>query len=201
MTICIICKKYYNHYPFFNRISNDYFICSNCFASFPIVHKKIKIDNIDIYCIYGYRPPINSYLMNLKMKGDIAFSKVFLTPFKTYLNFIYKGYIILPVPSSNKSDRKRGFNHVQEIAKTLSLPIKSLFYKDKEYKQTSQHFLERSKVHKIIKLKGHVDKNKKYLIIDDVITSGNTIKACINLLKSHGVKSIKVLVISYNYHK
>jgi ComF family protein len=201
MTLCRICNKSYQHYPFFNKLPDGSFICNNCFSSFPIIHKKIILDDIEVYCIYAYRQPINTYLMDLKMKGDIALSKVFLAPFKNFIELKYRNYVILPIPSTSKSDKKRGFNHIVEISKTLSLPIKNIFYKAKDYKQTSQQFENRTEVQKVIKMKGSIDKNKKYLLIDDVITSGNTIKACIKLLKCYGVKKIKVLVISFNYHK
>lgn len=36
----------------------------------------------------------------------------------------------------------------------------------------------------------------KVLIIDDVLTSGNTVKTCINLVKKGGAKRVKVLVLS-----
>ena len=159
------------------------------------------IDSIEVYSLYAYRPPINSLLMDLKMKNDIALSMVFLSPFKNYLEFIYKDYIILPVPSTSSSDKKRGYNHVIEIAKTLNLKVKEVFYKAKDYKQTSQRFEKRKEVMNVIKMKGNLDKKKKYLLLDDVITSGSTIKACINLLKNRGIKNIKVLVVSDNYHK
>ena len=135
------------------------------------------------------------------MKSDIALSMVFLSPFKNYIEFIYKDYIILPIPSTASSDKKRGYNHVVEIAKTLNLKVKEVFYKSKDYKQTSQRFEKRKEVMNVIKLKGMLDKNKKYLLLDDVITSGSTIKACINLLKKQGIEHIKVFVVSDNYHK
>ena len=201
MTICIICNKSYSHYPFFNRLSLNRFICSRCYSSFPLVHKTIWLDDVEVYCLYAYRHPINALLMDLKMKNDIALSKVFLTPFQDFLKFKYHGYIILPIPSSKKADLKRGFNHIEEISKTLNLKIQKAFYKDKEYKQTSQSFENRIKVQDVIKLKSSINPNKKYLLIDDVITSGNTLKACIKLLRNKGVKKIKILVISNNYHK
>lgn len=135
------------------------------------------------------------------MKSDIALSMVFLSPFKNYLELIYKDYIILPIPSTLSSDKKRGFNHVKEIAKTLNLKVKEVFYKSKDYKQTSQRFEKRKEIKNVIKLKGTLDKTKKYLLLDDVITSGSTIKTCVDLLKKQGIKHVKVLVISDNYHK
>ena len=164
MTICVICKKRINYYPFFYRLNENFAICTQCFSSFPVIHKNIIFYGVDLYVIYAYRAPINSYLMELKMKNDIALSMVFLSPFKNYIKCLYKDYIILPIPSTKKSDKHRGFNHVVEIAKVLELPIKEVFYKSKEYKQTSQRFEKRSEVNKIIKLKSTLDKKKKYLL-------------------------------------
>ena len=135
------------------------------------------------------------------MKNDIALGMVFLTPFKNYIHCLYRDYIILPIPSTKKADKQRGFNHVIEIFKILDLKIKEVFYKAKDYKQTSQRFEKRSEVNKVIKIKSTLDKSKKYLLVDDVITSGSTIKTCIELLRKQGIKSIKVLVICDNYRK
>ena len=201
MATCIVCKKQINHYSFFYQLSSTLCICTKCFSSFPLVHKRRVIDSVEVYSIYAYRPPINSLLMDLKMKSDIALSMVFLSPFKNYLELIYKDYIILPIPSTLSSDKKRGFNHVKEIAKTLNLKVKEVFYKSKDYKQTSQRFEKRKEIKNVIKLKGTLDKTKKYLLLDDVITSGSTIKTCVDLLKKQGIKHVKVLVISDNYHK
>lgn len=201
MVTCIACRNAFNHYSFFYQISKDFIICTQCFNSFPIIHKSFKFNDIDVYCIYAYRTPINSYLMDLKMKGDIAIAKIFLNPFKNLIEVKYKGYIILPIPSTKSSDKKRGYNHVKEISKTLNLKMEDVFYKSKDYKQTSQKLEERKKVSNIIKMNKNLDKGKKYLLLDDVITSGSTLKSCIELLKKQGIKKIKALIVCDNYRK
>ena len=201
MAICMICKKNYKYYSFFYRINTQSIICSQCFSSFPVIHKKHYLFDTEIYCIYAYFPPINSCLMDLKVKNDIALSGVFLSPFKSLIEFIYQGYIILPIPSTKQSDRKRGFNHIEEISKALNLKTKKAFIKTKDYKQTNQRFENRKNIENVIKLNVKLDKTKKYLLLDDVITSGSSIKTCLNLLRKQGINKVKVLVISDNYHK
>ena len=201
MAICVICKKSFKYYSFFYRLNEQFIICSQCFSSFPVIHKKYSLFDTEIYCIYAYRTPINSYLMDLKVKGDVALSGVFLSPFKNFIETKYRNYIILPIPSTKKSDKKRGFNHIEEIAKTLNLKQIKAFIKTKDYKQTNQKYENRIDIQKVIKLNTKLDKTKKYLLLDDVITSGNSIKVCLNLLRKEGIKNIKVLIISDNYHK
>lgn len=135
------------------------------------------------------------------MKNDITLSGVFLSPFKNFIEHKYHDYIILPVPSTKKSDKKRGFNHIEEISKVLNLKTKKAFIKTQDYKQTSQRFENRKNIENVIKLNIKLDKTKKYLLVDDVITSGNSIKTCLNLLRKQGINKVKVLVVSDNYHK
>ena len=44
-------------------------------------------------------------------------------------------------------------------------------------------------------------KNKKILLVDDVLTTGSTMKACINLLKNNQVKKLNFLAMSYTCRK
>lgn len=201
MVICTICKKNFKYYSFFYRIKDNQILCSQCFSSFPVMHKRYHLFDTEIYCIYAYLPPVNSYLMDLKMKNDIALAGVFLSPFKNFFETIYHDYIILPIPSTKRSDQKRGFNHIEEISKALNLKTKKAFIKTKDYKQTSQRFENRKNIENVIKLNIKLDKTKKYLLLDDVITSGSSIKTCLNLLRKQGINKVKVLVVSDNYHK
>ena len=79
--------------------------------------------------------------------------------------------------------------------------INQRIIKTKDYKQTSQRFENRKNIENVIKLNIKLDKTKKYLLLDDVITSGSSIKTCLNLLRKQGINKVKVLVVSDNYHK
>ena len=64
------------------------------------------------------------------------------------------------------------------------------------YKQSEQSADNRSNIKNIIEIKNVDLRDKKILLVDDVITTGNTLKACINLLISKGAKSVKILTLS-----
>lgn len=105
-------------------------------------------------------------------------------------------FTIVPVPSSSEADEKRGFNHVFEIAKLFSLPIENCLFKTENVKQSDRNSLERTKISNSISIKETSSlKGKKVLILDDIYTTGSTIKACINLVKTKSPKKIKVLVV------
>lgn len=91
------------------------------------------------------------------------------------------------VPSSNKKKKVKGYNHSEllavEISKLSKIPIFFEFYKVKNTK--SQHFLslEERSVNLInsFEVKGCL-KGKNILLVDDIHTSGATIKECYNEL-------------------
>ena len=126
--------------------------------------------------MYDYDDLIQSTLYQFKGCFDIELSGVFLDYFRWYLHFKYLDYVIVPAPSSKENDSERGFNHVIEIFKHLRLKRKNI--KD------------------ILAIKNVNLTNKKILIVDDVCTTGSTIKAMIELVKSKHPKTIKVLVMS-----
>lgn len=112
------------------------------------------------------------------------------------------GYVLIPAPSSKADDEKREFNHVVEIYKCLKLPILQIIHKKMTYKQSDHSFKERAKIADVLE----IDKNvslygKKILIVDDVFTSGSTVKAMIDLVKTKRPKAIKVLVLSKTQHE
>lgn len=86
---------------------------------------------------------------------------------------------------------------MEEIAKNLKLPLFTGLYKNCEYKQTNQRYEQRELVRNVIAIRDeHILENKDILLIDDVMTSGNTIMACINCLEKAKPQSIRVLVLA-----
>lgn len=178
-------------------------ICDDCFSLFNPVFSDFKIDkSIKCLSIYKYDDLIKEKLFLLKGCYDIEIAPVFITAFSHYLNAKYCGYIMVPVPSYMKHDEARGFNHVLEIFKPLKLELKSLLVKVSPIKQSDQPLHKRHLISDSIIIEdGAYIKNRKVLIIDDVYTTGMTIKTCINLIKKFNPKAIQVLVLSKVEHK
>ena len=127
---------------------------------------------------------------------------MFLDRYYWYLRFLYHGYVIVPVPSYHLEDDKRGFNHVVEILYRLKLPMLKIIKKIKDVKQAKQNKKERLHAYKNFDITDlHLIRNKKVLIVDDVYTTGSSMRAAIDLVKKGKPKKIRVLVMAKNKEK
>ncbi len=137
--------------------------------------------------------------MLFQFKGcyDYELKDVFLAYQKPFLRMRFRAYVVVPSPSSKAHNEARGFNHVQEIFGSLGLPMLEAFEKTSDQKQTELDFFERQRVGERIRYIGPQSlAGKKVLLVDDVFTTGATIKACLRLLKKHHPAKIQVLVMS-----
>lgn len=174
-------------------------LCQFCYQKLPFVYKKLKIEKYFGLGIYRYDGVVKEALLDLKVNGDIELSKTFLGPIRDYLKTKYLGCTLIPIPSIEKQNKKRGFNHVVEIAKVLDLPIQNCLIKDGYWKQSSKKQSNRTGVRNVLKINTQLDTRKRYLLIDDIMTTGETIKACIKLLEKQGCKRIEFLVIAVHF--
>ena len=102
----------------------------------------------------------------------------------------------MPAPSSKEADEERGFNHVVEMFKSLKLKMLTCIHKTTNVKQSDLNAEERKNIKDHLFIDDVDLSNKKILIVDDVYTTGSTVKAMIELIKSKNPKKIKVLVMS-----
>ena len=103
---------------------------------------------------------------------------------------------MIPAPSYQKNDEERGFNHVEEIFSVLNLKMKKCIHKTKQVKQADLTTKEREQIGSVLEIDNVDLSGKKILLVDDVYTTGSTIKAMINLVRQKGAKKIKVLLMS-----
>lgn len=109
----------------------------------------------------------------------------------------YSRYVVIPVPSFKKDDEERGFNHVVEIYKNLGLEILEILEKTEKHKQATSTVNSRHNVYKYLALSARPDlSKKKVLLVDDVYTTGSTMKSAINLVEKLNPKQKEVLVIA-----
>lgn len=102
------------------------------------------------------------------------------------------------IPASKNALKRRGFDHMQRIGKTLehtsSIPLLSLFERPKHADQRTLSQTERSlNAACAFTLHDHCTVPRSVCILDDVITTGATIAAAAQCLKQAGVGTVYVL--------
>ena len=202
MPVCKKCFKPIKDNSLFNLLNNPH-ACTQCFQEIRPHFTHFKINEIDAYSIYDYNQQIQSLLYQLKGCYDIEISDLFLERYKRELFLFFLGYKMVPIPSYEPEDRKREFNHVIEIFKSLKLPMLKVLKKTKKYKQANNTKKQRSEIEKYLTFTGQKKDiyNQKILLIDDVYTTGSTMKAVIKIIKQFNPKTIKVLVMSKTVFK
>lgn len=199
---CRVCFNPIEDDTLHSLLNSNKTICYKCFSKSNPILRKFKISNVNALSIYPYDEFIRSNLYQLKGCFDIELASIFLEYYASYLNIKYFGYVIVPAPSYIDADTLRGFNHVQEMFKTLKLEQYPCIKKTKNIKQSDLNFHERQSIKEslIFDEKFNI-KDKKILLVDDVLTTGSTMKAMIQLIKNHHPKKIEVLVMSMVVNK
>lgn len=110
--------------------------------------------------------------------------------------------IILPVPLHNSGLRQRGFNQSLELAKKLSKRIGGLVL-PKALIKVKNILPQRSlgKKQRLLNVRNAFSINyslagKKVLLIDDIYTTGATLREIANLLRKKEVAKVEVLVLA-----
>ena len=193
---CKICFQPIEAVSFHQLVCKTPTICHDCLIKLKPVLRTFFIDNVECLHIYFYNEKIKELLYQFKGCYDYELYSIFLEYYKTYLNYKFNGYIIIPAPSHQNSDEERGYNHVEEMFKILNLKMLKCIHKTEQIKQADLNTEEREKIGKYLVI-DDVDLNKKkVLLVDDVFTTGSTIKSMIRLVNEKGAKKIKVLLMS-----
>ena len=172
-------------------------LCLRCYNSFAPKMIRFPTNGIPTYSLFPYNEAFRNALYRFKGCGDIELASIFTCRLSFILPLLFPGYVIVPVPSSPGHDEKRGFNQVEEIAKTIPLPFVNALSKPFEHKQSDMSAEMRRKVKQFLRLT-HPERirGKKVLLLDDVYTTGSTCAACLDLLKKGGAKKTKALVLA-----
>ncbi len=139
----------------------------------------------------------------VKVIGDILLEE--LGERELMENFINP--VIIEIPTSSKQNNKRGFNPseilAKELASILRIPyIKNVLIKIKDTKP--QKTLSRKdrlnnvkNSMELDKKMNHQLKNKSVIIIDDIITTGATLKEAKRALAGGGIKKVMCVAVAH----
>lgn len=218
MNQCLICGNKTQKQDKFQSI------CSGCLSL--LFHPKFdcKRCGVELYTPYGdcgscmksppafssvhyactYQAPVDKWVKSLKFGKNIIISRLFAEMLLPWSNQIEKSYALMPVPLHRVRLRSRGYNQAYEIAKELAklsdrLLDTSLIRNKNTAMQAQLKLNQRAKnvSEAFAVTKTPINTlNKKIILVDDVMTSGNTLKECAKTLLKAGVSDVKVLVFA-----
>ena len=203
-------------------LRNEHLICTGCYVIIPrtnyhllpdnpvaqLFWGRCRIENAAAFSYYNKGSRIRNLIHNLKYKGanelGPALGRIYGSSLASS-DFVKSVDMIIPVPLHPARQRSRGYNQSELIAaglaEALSLPVDTSILSRKKMSatQTRRSRYERwTNVEGIFQVnQGELLSGKHILLVDDVITTGSTIEACVNeLLKIEGVK-VSVAAMAY----
>jgi competence protein ComFC len=201
---CVICKKI------------NFSICESCLSKAGLNEKET--DNF-IFTIYDYRDTIirkTVWALKYKNRKDIArvIAEILhpslleeLSDLKAFSNFTNP--ILIPIPLSKKRLRERGYNQALLICKELikidegknfSLE-ENILIKIKETTHQAHIKNRRQRMQNLIGTFGIKNeekiKKRNIILIDDVVTTGATLREAKKILKNSGAQKIIALTFAH----
>jgi ComF family protein len=191
---CLTCG-----HPFDGWLEGDR-SCPHCAELHPAFDRAI--------CAFRALGPVRHILHRIKyerspyLADDLVAAAATDEPFRRHL----AGSILVPVPLHAEKAWARGYNQSERIAAGLARHIPGCTVASLLEKHTateSQTRLDRTKrlrnVAKAFRLKRGqaVDPSRRYVIIDDVLTTGATLHACAAVLRAAGATSVDAAALAH----
>ena len=195
-------------------ITNETVFCTVCRHELPLTqyhldskneavkkfYGKIAIEHASALLYFNKKGIVQELIHNLKYKGHEEIGTVLGNWYVEDLKELALETpfdVVIPVPLHPKKFRERGYNQVTTFGKALAKGLKidyndAVLYRKKYSKtQSKKNLVGRSEnIENIFDvIFTEENKNKHFLIVDDVLTTGATLEACSKaLLKIPGAK-------------
>lgn len=199
-TICPECEKV---------LDEGMYWCEPCLrknSSFALLNTAFDNNMDGCYTLSTYKGGIRKALIQLKYNNKRNRRKAIHCLFDEFpcWDRLKKYEIAVPIPLSKEHLIKRGYNQVDLIFKDILIQKKfyyneNILIKQKNTKiQSKLRFEERiGNVKDVFSVNKNINiKNKNILLLDDIYTTGATMKSAAKVLKFSGAKSVLGLVVS-----
>ena len=186
---CILCSEKSN--------DNLHYMCYNCHKNLRDTGSLKRFN--DIYYLWNYDKKLKKIIEEYKFKNKLYIGELLFNLIGKELDRVIKKEgieVIIPIPVSRRRLAERGFNQVEELLKFGGYQyVKTDRIKETKHMYGLLNLEDRREniksAFKIERLKGI----KKVLIIDDIITTGSTMKEFITEIKNNN-NTIDIVVFT-----
>ena len=189
-------------------------VCTDCAAEERRLRNSCAAEchdvlpqTLDLFCAYHYTEPLRSAILSYKFQGEIWMAEPFAELLHRRLmeSGVYRFCDIMTyVPVSSRSLAHRGYDQTLELVRCLGrkngLPYQNCLVKrDGAGDAAAEHqnrYERSSKSRYAYGNTGDKIKDRRVLLIDDILTTGSTLRECTRLLLSHGANFVSAAVLA-----
>jgi ComF family protein len=183
----------------FEAAGSDDHLCGSCLAAPPVFSAARSAGH--------YENVLLDAIHQFKYRGRTAVGKSLgrLMAGSSYPGFSIADYsLVIPVPLHVKRLRERGFNQslilAREIARRFSRPLDFMALRRNIHTDPQVGLGKKDREKNVrgvfeVRTKKSIG-GEKILLVDDVYTTGSTLRECARILKKHGAREVAALTLA-----
>ncbi|MED3622881.1 ComF family protein [Neobacillus thermocopriae] len=195
----------------FERIEGE--ICRICSRPFQQIDNPFRDEDVCYDCfrweedpewqgvlekntsMFVYNEFLKSVIAKFKYRGDYMLAKVFSESFRKKVQGLVVD-VFVPIPLSEERLYERGFNQTEAILIEAGLKPSNILTRIHTEKQSKKSRTERIHLPQVFQLLPNPQiEGKKILLVDDIYTTGSTLRHAAKLLKQAGAATIQSITI------
>lgn len=148
---------------------------------------------------------VRAAVWELKYRKNNAVAKIFAELLAAELKKIPGNFVVIPIPLSEKRRRERGYNQIELILEQL--PKSEHWTIAQDLLRRTHHTTPQTKLTRAERLKNLedcfevIDPQKvtdvRFVIVDDVMTTGSTLQQAREALRSAGAKEVLAITLAH----
>jgi competence protein ComFC len=143
--------------------------------------------------LFQYNDFLKEVIARFKFRGDSVIAKAFAEQLKSELAKLEYDFLV-PIPLSEERLYERGFNQAEALLAVTGYSPMPLLTRIHSEKQSKKSRNERIHVPQVFQVSENV--SGKILLIDDIYTTGSTLRHAAKILKEAGAERIQSITLA-----
>ncbi|MCL7746744.1 ComF family protein [Halalkalibacter alkaliphilus] len=148
--------------------------------------------------IYEYNAFLKEWLATFKFRGDAIIASFFTNKLANIYEKHFQGYVPVPIPLSKERLCARGFNQSSLLMKGWADAVEMLVRTEgeKQSKKNRKQRIRQFKQNPFLLKDGIQFNGENILLIDDIYTTGTTVRQAARVLKEKGAAKVASLTVA-----